>query len=167
MEHQLTVLPLIETVDKVDIELRILGIGNVEGHILPQFVLRRVEDVGTEVEQVTCGLDIRLDSCPSIVIDIAETDLHNKQILVVVSQDSVRVRIVRQILIAESLTDPGHKHIVQVNEIKTITILAILLIPLIMPAGRKNTTMELRTVLRVEEQRHLTAGDDTPTITGT
>ena len=27
--------------------------------------------------------------------------------------------------------------------------------------------MELRTVLRVEEQRHLTGGDDAPTIAGT
>ena len=167
MEHQLTVLPFKEPVGEFDVELCILGIGDVEGHILAHFVLLCVEGMGIEVEQVARRLNVRLDGCTAVAIAIAEADLHDEQILVIVFQDGVRVRIVRQILIAEGLADPRHEHIVQVDEIQTIAVQTVLLFPLVVPAGREQTTVELRTVLRVEEQRHLTAGDDAPAVTGT
>ena len=167
MEHQLAVLPLIEPVDEVDVKLRILCIGDVEGHILPQLVLRRVEDVGTEVEQVACRLYIRLDGRPSVVIGIAEADLHDEQVLVVVFQNGVRVRIVRQVLVAEGIADPGHEHIVQVDQVQSVAVQAVLPLPLIVPTGREHAAVELRTVLRVVHQRHLAAGDDAPAVAGT
>ena len=56
MEHQLTVVTFLQPMDKVHVGFYVLGKSDVKHHRLPETVLRCVEGMSIEVQQVACCL---------------------------------------------------------------------------------------------------------------
>ena len=134
VEHQLIFAqPAQQLLGEVEVTLHILGIGDAEEHILLVLVHLGLKDARREVQQVTRRLHVRLQRIAAVVVRIAEAHLHDKEVLVVLAQDGVRVRRIVQILFLEGLTDPGHEHIVQVYQVDTITVMMVLVSPVISP----------------------------------
>ncbi len=131
----------------------ILCIGDIKHLVLIQVILVAAKDSTTKTQQVACCLDVCLYGCLSVIITEPETCLHDKQVFVVISQDSIIVRWIIKIFLPECITYPGHKDIVQVEQIKLILVTATERTPFISPSGREHSTMKLRAVLGVVCQR--------------
>ena len=108
--------------------------------------------MGIEVQQIATCLDVRLQRRVAVVIGIAKAYLHDKQVFIVVSQDGIRVGGIVEIFFTEGLTDPRHKHIVQVYQVHPETAEGILRFPLVMPSCREHPSEKLWTVLRIVKQ---------------
>ena len=117
-----------------------------------------MKQTAPRMEQVARRLQIGLHGDTPVVVAVAEAYLHDEQVFVVVAQDGVVVGAVLQILPPEGVADPGHKHVVQVDQVERVLVVMVLRLPVVVPAGGEHTSMELRTVLRVVEQRQLAGG---------
>ena len=163
VEHELAIVVRQDLPGKVHIALHILGVGDIEHTVMPFAVALRPEHFAAETEQVARRLDIRLDGYRPVVVAVAKAGLHNKQVLVVIAQDGIVVAGIIEILLLESVADPGHKHIVQVDEVELVLVVVALRLPTVMPSCGEHLAVELGTVLCVVKQRHLTGGDGTAT----
>ena len=103
MENQLVVLINHQDMTQIQIALHILRKGDVKHLIMTQFVFLGIPHARGQREQVTRGLDIRLKRRIALGDGITETNLGDKQILVVITQDSVTVVVISQILIMKRL----------------------------------------------------------------
>ena len=159
MKHQLILIIRQQITGEIHITLHILGICDIKDAIMPVIILLCLKQTATKAEQITRCLQIRLDSDMTIIVTITEAGLHYEQILVVISQNDIIVTVILQILILESLTDPRHEDIVQVDEIKLILVNPRLRLPAIAPSGGNHLTVELGTALGIIKQRHLTGGN--------
>ena len=134
MEHQLVLAQTTQQLPgELEVALHVLRIGDAEEHILLQLVPLGLDDARIEVQQVTSRLDVRLQGDAPVVVRIAEAHLHDKQVLVVIAQDGVRVRGIVEILLLEGLADPGHEHIVQVYQVEAVAVVTELRAPVVTP----------------------------------
>ena len=162
MKHQLVVLATRQLSGKLEVGLHILCIGNVKHLILSQGIPLSAKRSGTDIQKVSSRFQMRLQRHLTRIETIAEPHAHDKQILIIIAQDGIRVRRIVQILFTERFTDPRHEHVVQVYQVEVVTVVTVLGSPLVVPSCRKNAAMELRTVLRVVEQRQFTRGRNPP-----
>ena len=161
VHHQLIVLSASYLLHDVEVGLHVLGIGYIEHLILSERIaIATTKCASIEVQQVSSRLQMRSQGQFAIVVVIAQTHAHDEEVLVVITQNGVRACGIVEILALERFTHPGHEHIVQVYQVEGVVIMAVLGPPLIVPSGREHSAMELRTILRVVKQRHLTGGSN-------
>ena len=161
VEHQLVVGALHQLLRVVKVALHVLRVGYVKQLILPQLVLVAAKQLRECAKQVACGLCAGPERHVPVVVGITKACAHNEDILVVISQNHVLVRFVIQILLSERLADPWHKHVVQVQQVKSVVIVAVLLSPLVAPSCCQHSAVELGAVLRVVYQAHIARGQRT------
>ena len=158
MKHQLVLIARQQILREVYVGLDVLGVGDVEHAVLPLVILPGMKQTAARMEQVARRLQIGLHGDTPVVVAVAEAYLHDEQVFVVVAQDGVVARGVLQILLSEGVADPGHEHVVQVYQVQLVLVVVVLRIPPVVPPCRHHPPVELRTVLRVVEQRQLAGG---------
>ena len=89
MEDQLIAIVKYEFTGIVEHTTNILRIGNVKECVLTIAVLVEVEGMRSQIEQISSCLHIGLDGIDPVVIDIAKSQFHDEQILVVITKDGV------------------------------------------------------------------------------
>ena len=70
---------------KVEIELHVLGICDIEKGVLSDIILTETRHIGESTEEIACCFDICSEGKLVIVISDAETHLHYEQVLVIIS----------------------------------------------------------------------------------
>ena len=113
--------------------LDILRIGNVEYLGVSVFLLAHTEGVGKEVEQVARSLHGEADGMTAVVVCPSESQLHDEEVLVVVSEDGIAVGVILEIVVAERVGYPRHEHVVEVEQVEPIAVVVVGVVPLILP----------------------------------
>ena len=148
-----------ETFAEVKVELGILGISDVEERVLSVGILLGICSTSNAIEQVAGCLNAKPNrvSVSSVVgsgrakrfgiIDEMAAPVHNEQILVVVPKNGITVLGITEIHFTESVANPRHEDVVDVQEIEAVLQLPILSRPTITKYTRKHSAVELWPVL--------------------
>ena len=96
MQHQLVVLVNAERMTQVNVKLGILGKSDIKKAVMALVVLLGTKGLGAQRQQVARRLDIGLEGRIVLRPRIAKSYLGNKEVLIVISQESVaRVVIIQ------------------------------------------------------------------------
>ena len=69
----------------------------------------------------------------AVVVCPSESQLHDEEVLVVVSEDGIAVGVVLEIVVAERVGYPRHEHVVEVEQVEPIAVVVVGVVPLILP----------------------------------
>ena len=141
-----------------EVELGILGVGDIEELALAVAVLLEAEDLGEAAQQVARRLDARTDDAVAGVVGEAEARLHDEEVLVVVAQDGVAVGDAVEVVVLEGGADPGHIDVAEVEDVELVLHPAVARRPPILEAGGEDTAMELGPVLEIPGHGELGRG---------
>ena len=89
-----------------------------------------------------------------MIVEYSESNLHDEQILIVISQNGIAVGHTVEIVVLECLAYPRHVDIVEVKQVEVIVEMSALVLPSILPCCREDPAVELRTVLQIPRYRY-------------
>lgn len=149
MKRQRVMTVKLDEACKIEIELGILGKGDVEQRVLSAAVLLETRNTRDTAKQVACCLNIGTNGIDSIIIGQAKANLHDEKVLVIVTKNSISVRYAVEVVVLKLLADPRHINVVQIERIETEIQMTGSVRPTVAPRRRENSTVELRTVLQI------------------
>ena len=141
MQSQRVTVVKTETLADVEIPFQILRVRYIEQCILPLVVPTGSKEIRETIQHVSGRLHIKTDAqgiatvirnargIALRIIGKAIAQPHDKKIFVIVTQDSIPVGFVFQIILAERLGNPRHKHVVQVYQVDAVAEQAVRALP--------------------------------------
>ena len=149
MEYELVVVVQLYVTCEVNIPLYVLCIGNIKESVLSLCVFMEIQRMCCAMKQIACCFCIGFDGNTSVVVGITHTYFHNEKVLVIIAQDGILAFGIVKILITKRFTYPWHGDIVEIKQVYAITVMMPTVIPFVFPCYRKDSSMELRSVLKV------------------
>ena len=151
----------------VEIKLGILRIGYAQHVVAALGIAMEFSRRGYAVEEIArrlcahlylitaCARDISHGTAALLrVIDEIVGHVHDEQVLVAVAQDGIMRVIAFKVFLAKLVRNPWHEDVVHIDEVEAVARAGMFgVLPLVSPTSREQTAVELRTVLRVVEQR--------------
>ena len=117
MQRQLVVVVERYHSGVVEVEFRILCVGDIEQLVVSACVFAQFRGMRDSVEQIARRFATDFESVVPMVVCHAESYFHYEQVLVVVAEDNVAVVGIVEIFFFERRRYPGHVDIVEVNDV--------------------------------------------------
>ena len=116
------------------------------------FVAKNVRD---GAKKIAANLEVRPYGMLTVIIMEVYAGLKDEEILVVILQNGISARHIVKVVGLERLRNPRHMHVVDVKEVESVRAMSSVVLPMISPCTRKDTSVKLRTVLEVIAEEKL------------
>ena len=139
----------------IEVALNVLGIRNVEQRILSFGIFLVTKDVRDGAKNIDANLEVGPYGMLTVIIMEVYAGLKDEEILVVILQNGISARHIVKVVGLERLRNPRHVHVVDVKEVESVRAMSSVVLPMISPCTRKDTSVKLGTVLEIIAEEKL------------